>query len=248
VADGVDHPSYLALHRSGRGARVEEARHGVYASILRRFAPWGGRRCLDVGSGSGVFARLAGRAGWQSVGVDPAGPEVVEDGVRLVRAAFPPAPDGRFELVTFLGTLNYMTDPVAALAAARAALAPGGRVVIRVPNASFHLAARRLAGALGPASRLGHWLERGTILHPRSFSARALRVALERAGFPAVTVEASPPVAGDPYGSGAAAMGAAKAVVSVVGRALDRLSGHRLVLASALLATTASESAVTGDC
>jgi len=248
AAEGIDLHTYLDLHDSGRGARLEHARRGVYAPILRRFAPWGGRRCLDVGSGSGVFARLAAAAGWRCVGVDPAGPEAVEDGIRLVRAPFPPAPAGPFELVTFFNSLNYMTDPVNALAAAREALAPGGRLVIRVPNVDFHLAVRRLVRAAGAASRVGGWLHQGTILHPRSFSARTLRIALARAGFRSVTVEASPPVPGDPYATGAVAIAAAKAVVGALALGLDRVSGHRVLLASTLLATTGDERAARGGC
>ena len=238
--DALDPRTYCAMHESGHGADVERARAGVYAAILTRFPPWGDRRCLDVGSGSGVFATLAARAGWRCVGVDPAGPERVAGDVQLVRALFPPLPaevDGRFDLVTFVNSLNYMIDPVAALAAAGAALAPGGRVVVRVPNADFHLAVRRTAATLGPRSRLGRWLLRGTILHPRSFSPRALRTAFARAGFRTVTVESSPLVPGDPYGTGATAMAAAKAVVAAVARAGGALTGQRVVLASALLAT-----------
>jgi SAM-dependent methyltransferase len=233
-----DRAAYEALYDSGRGAEVERARHGVYAVILARFLPWGARRCLDVGSGSGGFVALASQAGWDCVGVDPAGPEgAADEGVRLVRAPFPPAPAGRFELVTFFNSLNYMREPVAALAAAGAALAPGGRVVVRVPNVDFHLAVRRIAAAAGARSRLGEWLMRGTILHARSFSVRALRVAFARAGFRSAGVEGGPLVPGDPYATGARAIRGAKAVVAGASRACEALTGGRLVLASALLAT-----------
>jgi hypothetical protein len=121
-------------------------------------------------------------------------------------------------------------------------------VVIRAPNVDFHLAVRRLVRALGPHSRLGRWLQRGTILHPRSFSARALRLVLARAGFGSVRVEAAPPAPGDPYGTGAAAMAAAKAVVGVVALAVDRLSAHRIVPASTLLAVAEDEGPGGPDC
>ena len=239
--EGADRASYLALHENGTGLRVEQARHGVYLPVLRRFPPRGERRCLDVGSGAGVFARLATDAGWRSIGVDPAGPELDDGSLALRRASFPPPPGGRFELITFFGSLNYMSDPHEALVAARAALAPGGRVVIRAPNVDFHLAVRRLVRAVGVHSRVGAWLSRGTILHPRSFSARSLHAVLVRAGFGCVRVEAARPAPGDPYGTGAAAMWAAKALVGGVASAMDRLSSHRIVLASTLLAVAGDD-------
>ena len=232
----AEQASYQALHDSGTGVRVEEARRGVYQPLLQRFRPVGARRCLDVGSGAGVFARLAVVEGWRCVGIDPAGPSIEEDGLSLRRGSFPPAPEGRFELVTFFGSLNYMSDPCAALAAARSVLAPGGRVVVRVPNVEFHLAVRGLVRTIGAGSRVGRWLQRGTILHPRSFSARALRAVAGRAGFGRVRVEPAMPAPGDPYGTGALAMAAAKTLVGGAAVALDRLSAHRIVLASTLLA------------
>ena len=246
--ESAERASYRALHESGTGARVEAARHGVYLPLLRRFPPWGERRCLDVGSGAGVFARLAVAEGWRSVGIDPAGPTLDEGALRLLRAEFPPAPAGRFELVTFFGSLNYMSDPHAALAAARSSLAPGGRVVVRVPNVDFHLAVRRLARAIGTDSPPGRWLRRGTILHPRSFSARALRAVLARAGFRRARVEAAWPAPGDPYGTGAAAIAAAKAAVGGAALACDRLTGHRIVLASTLLAVAEDDGPGGPDC
>jgi SAM-dependent methyltransferase len=247
-AEGAERASYRALHATGTGARVEEARHGVYLPLLSRFPPHGGRRCLDVGSGAGVFARLAVAAGWRCVGIDPAGPALDAGELRLVRGEFPPAPDGRFELITFFGSLNYMSDPRAALAAARAALAPGGRVVVRVPNVAFHLGVRRLARLIGDESRAGRWLRRGTILHPRSFSAPALRAVLARAGFRHARVGAARPAPGDPYGTGAAAIAAAKALVGGVALAAGRLTGQRIVLASTLLAVAELAGSGGADC
>jgi SAM-dependent methyltransferase len=229
--------SYTELHETGRGRAVEEARERVYSAVLERFTPHGARRCLDVGAGSGVFVRMAARRGWDCVGVDPAGPDLVEPGMRLVRSAFPPAPDGPFELITFFGSLNYMREPLAALMTARMALAPTGDVVIRVPNVDVHLAVRRAVRALGSESRLRRWLVRGTIVHPRAFSAPALRALLCRAGFGPMTVEASRPAPGDPYGTGQRALGIVKRIAGGAAVAVGRASRGRVLLAPSLLAT-----------
>jgi SAM-dependent methyltransferase len=221
----------------GTADAVDEGRRPLFTSLLAPLTPFGGGRCLDVGSGGGLFVRLAAARGWEAVGVDPAGPERTGPRFRLVRMDFPaagPIPGAPFALVTFLGSLMYMHDPVAALRAAHEILEPGGCVLVRAPNAAVHLPVMRAAAALGPRSRVGAWLRRGTILHARSFTPRALEAALVRAGFADVRVEPSPPAPGDPYRSGARAIRPVKTVVGGVTRAAALVSRRRLVWSPSL--------------
>ena len=232
LQDVVLGAAYEGTYADGTADAIDEGRRPLFTSLLGELAPSGGRRSLDVGSGGGLFVRLAAAAGWQAVGVDPAGPETTGSGFRLVRMDFPPAaeiPGAPFALVTLLGSLTYMRDPVAALRAAHDLLEPGGVVVVRVPNVTVHLPVVRLAEALGARSRAGAWLRRGTILHARSFSPRALEVAFARAGFARPRICASRPVPGDPYRSGVRAIGLAKAVIGALTRAVATVSGRRLV-------------------
>jgi glycosyltransferase involved in cell wall biosynthesis/2-polyprenyl-3-methyl-5-hydroxy-6-metoxy-1,4-benzoquinol methylase len=227
--------AYEGTDADGTADAIDEGRRPLFLSLLRELPPWGGRRCLDVGSGGGLFVRLAAAAGWEAMGVDPAGPEQSGSRFRLVRMEFPsvtPLPSPPFALVTFLGSFTYMRDPVAALRAAHAVLEPGGMVLVRVPNVGVHLAVLRAADTLG--THIGAWLRRGTILHARSFSPRALEVAFARAGFSGARVGASPPVPGDPYGSGARAIGAVKMVVGAATRGVAVASGRRLVWSPSL--------------
>ena len=229
--------AYATLYASAHGVDVDEARSRHYARLLAAIRPSGNRRALDVGCGGGLFVRLAARAGWTSVGVDPVVTEVEGAGFRLVRTEFPASAAALgppFALVTFLGSLNYMDDPVATLRAAHDLLEPGGLLFIRVPNVGFHLAVRRASRALGGHPRVARWLARGTILHSRAFSARALGVALRRAGFTDVRIDASLPVPGDPYGSGAAAIGAIKLLVGAFTSALSAAPGRRVLWAPSL--------------
>jgi SAM-dependent methyltransferase len=235
AADVVLGAAYQGTSADGTADAIDEGRRPLFVGLLRQLTPSGGGRCLDVGSGGGLFVRLAAAAGWEAIGVDPAGPEQSGTGFRLARMDFPPVtpiPGAPFALVTFLGSFTYMRDPVAALRAAHDLLEPGGLLVVRVPNVAVHLAVLRAADALG--TRVGAWLRRGTILHARSFSSRALAVAFARAGFPHARVRASPPVPGDPYGSGARAIGPVKTVVGAVTRAVAMASGRRLVWSPSL--------------
>jgi SAM-dependent methyltransferase len=229
--------AYARLYAGERGREVEEGRRRHYLQLLASLPPFGNRRTLDVGCGGGLFSRLAAAAGWTAVGVDPAVIEEERDGFRLVRRDFPASAatlGGPFALVTFHGSLNYMDDPVAALRAAHGVLEPGGRVFVRVPNVSVHLVVRRAARALAGNGRLVGWLAGAPIVHARAFSARALAVALERAGFVDVVVDVSRPVPGDPYGSGVAAIGAAKRLVGALGGALARVSRRRVLWSPSL--------------
>jgi SAM-dependent methyltransferase len=228
---------YEAARVSGAAAHIDEARRRLFAAQLARLAPSGGGRCLDVGSGGGLFVRLAAAAGWDALGIDPAGPELEGAGFRLARLPFPPTeepPMAPFALVTFFNSLTYMLDPVAALRAAHALLEPGGVVIVRVPNVSTHLGVLRVADALGPGSRAGDWLRRASVLHPRAFSPRALAVALARAGFVEARVSPSVPVPGDPYRTHARGLVAAKVVVGAATRALAAVSRGRLVWSPSL--------------
>jgi SAM-dependent methyltransferase len=95
-------------------------------------------RILDVGTGSGehvVALRDMGIA--NAVGVDPFVPHDIQDGgtVLVHRRALADMP-GQFDLVTFHHALEHVVDQVATLRDARARLAPGGRVLVRVPCVS----------------------------------------------------------------------------------------------------------------
>lgn len=84
---------------------------------------------------------------------------------------------GEFGLVTMLDVLEHI--PVASqinvLRAIQKAMAPGGRIIIQVPNASSIIAAR--------------W-QYQDFTHVCSFTERSIRFALQSAGFPEVTVPA----------------------------------------------------------
>lgn len=116
-----------------------------YFEVLRRLGAAAPRdRVLDVGSFTGASLSVAADLDLDSYGI-----EGLHEAVRFVRAqpsplrithghaeTFPPdIYGGNFALITMWETLEHTVSPLDSLARAHAALAPGGRLAITVPNA-----------------------------------------------------------------------------------------------------------------
>jgi SAM-dependent methyltransferase len=187
--------------------RVARRRAAHFARVLAQAGPPG--RVLDVGTGIGTFLDIAGRAGWQAVGVDVDAAAVACAGARgldaragELRAVDLPA--ASFDLVTLWNVLDFVADPVALLGDCHRLLAPRGRLFVRTPNAAFQRHGARLGRALaavGLARLVADRPRRLAIFHASNFGARALRVALARAGYRRLVLRNSAPIPGDPYGA-----------------------------------------------
>jgi 2-polyprenyl-3-methyl-5-hydroxy-6-metoxy-1,4-benzoquinol methylase len=119
-------------------------------------------RALDVGCGDGRHLLALAAEVRSGVGIDVSPDAIraaVEAAARFDHLEFrllpverlPETELGRFELVLFIGSLEHMADPLAAIEAARSRLHPNGRVVIaaispRAPHAVLsRIALRRSA-------------------------------------------------------------------------------------------------------
>jgi SAM-dependent methyltransferase len=125
---------------------------------------------LDVGCGSGeLLADFAAR-GWETYGVDPSAAAVAaaaRRGAVVHRGTLRDQPwePGSFQAIAFQHSLEHIVDPVAALRIARTLLAPGGRLLIAVPN--WACWQRRLLFR-------GHWFSLDLPRHQQHFSPPAL--------------------------------------------------------------------------
>lgn len=111
-----------------------------------------GRRVLDVGCGAGALgAALKERGAVHVTGVEPSPGPATRARARLDRlvegdalsAPLPFAP-GEFDYVIFADVLEHLPDPEAALKRYLPYLAPGGHVVVSVPNYRFYSVLWRL--------------------------------------------------------------------------------------------------------
>ena len=154
------------------------------------------RTLLDVGCHAGRFLQLASKAGWRAEGTEinerTATHAAEHTGVSVHRLSADRLPElGRqYNAVTLTDVLEHIPEPVALLAIVRRVVANEGWVAVKVP--------------CGPAQRLKEtWRARLTsgyratladnLVHISHFSPRALRIALERAGFDDITVEIAAP-------------------------------------------------------
>jgi len=135
------------------------------------------RSVLDYGCGSGRFlARLDQiRVPGRGVDFSPAAVErVVARGLRAQVGSYEDLPEGLgvFDVVHLGHVLEHLTDPVTALSAVRAHVAPGGRLAVAVPNAASALAV--IFGA--------DWYQLDAPRHLWGFDEPTLRRVFERAG------------------------------------------------------------------
>jgi len=154
------------------------------------------RTLLDVGCHAGRFLRLAGASGWTAEGTEinerTAAHAAASTGVPVHRLSAERLGElgRRFDAVTLTDVVEHIPRPVALLSTVRRVVADGGWVAVKVPCGPAQLAKETWRARL----RRGY---RATIadnlVHISHFSPRALRSALERAGFDDIAVEIAAP-------------------------------------------------------
>lgn len=135
-------------------------------------------RLLDFGCGAGHFLSAMRRRGWEVAGVDHS-----SAAIDLIRAQGIPAFEGTlpredlaprsFDLATMWHALEHLHDPITILRETGKLLAPGGRLVLAVPNA-----------AGWQSQWFGtHWFGLELPRHLTHFTAKSLTKTLNAAGF-----------------------------------------------------------------
>jgi 2-polyprenyl-3-methyl-5-hydroxy-6-metoxy-1,4-benzoquinol methylase len=167
---------------------------------LLRNAPTGGR-VLDVGCGSGVLGARLRERGATVWGIDAASDiaELAERRLdRFVLAdvddatSLGEALDGeRFDTIVFADVLEHLPDPIGTLRGYLRLLAPGGAVLVSVPNvAVWNVRAGLLIGRF-------RYTATGTLdrTHLRFFTQENLRRALAEAGLRVERIDVNPGIA-----------------------------------------------------
>lgn len=168
--------------------------HSSHAVILRRLGDGRGRRALDVGAADGFLADLLTRQGWQVTALerDPAQAAKARGRCHEVIVAdldeAAPRLEGSFDAIVYGDVLEHLSDPLPVLVTLNRSLAPGGRVIVSVPNVA-HLWVRL-------SLLLGRWeyADRGILdrTHVRFFTRRSFVRFLGDAGLAIEELVATP--------------------------------------------------------
>lgn len=140
--------------------------------------PWIGQgRYLDVGCGSGASLGVASALGWQVAGIEMDAEAAGKarrftDELHVGDVLTAPFGPGRFDVVTAYHVLEHVPDPVAVVRRMLEWLAPGGLLIIEVPN----------VGGLGAAIFGRAWSGLELPRHLSHFSPESLGRATDRAG------------------------------------------------------------------
>ena len=121
-------------------ARYQEVQmRPLYDAALDALEPLAGRALLDAGCGAGLALRLAADRGAAVSGLDASAPllevargRVPAAGLRTGDIQALPYDDAAFDVVTAFNSIQYATDPAAAVAQLARVCRPGGQVTIGV--------------------------------------------------------------------------------------------------------------------
>jgi len=200
------------------------------------------KKLLDIGCGFGYFIKAAQDRGWIAEGI-----EISRSAVDHCRRELSlnvhskplkelKLPSESFDAVTMWGVLDLVPSPSEELKEINRILRPGGFLLIRVNNFSFHLRAY-LLGQSFIFKRLG--VAPG-IIHRYGITSKALKKLLTIAGFRDIRVFNSPPTEGDPYGTGGIFGGffvqVFKKIYFIASETIYHLTSGAITISSSLMA------------
>jgi SAM-dependent methyltransferase len=129
-----------------------------------------GDRVLDAGAGTGRLVTAMRDAGYEARGIDPS-PRT--DAAHVEREAIEEHEDAGLRAVVLWHVLEHLDDPTAALRRIAGWLAPGGTLVVGVPNVA----------SLQAGIARGDWFHLDLPRHRTHFTPRGLEALLGEAGF-----------------------------------------------------------------
>jgi 2-polyprenyl-3-methyl-5-hydroxy-6-metoxy-1,4-benzoquinol methylase len=174
--------------------RLKDDPHSSHSVILARLRDGRGRKALDVGAADGFLSERLTAQGWSVTALerDPALAARARGRCKEVVVAdleaAPPRLNGPFEAIVYGDVLEHLSEPRTALVALNRTLAPGGTVIVSVPNVA-HLW-MRLSLMLGRFD----YADRGILdrTHLRFFTHRTFVAFLRDAGLTVVELRVTP--------------------------------------------------------
>jgi 2-polyprenyl-3-methyl-5-hydroxy-6-metoxy-1,4-benzoquinol methylase len=169
----------------------------IFLLILReldRRVQSASRRLLDVGAHAGRFLHLARTAGWDAEGIELNPRTAVYAAARTGATVYQMNAQAladrgrRYDAVVLTDVLEHIPDPVALLTTLASLTTPGGVIAVKVPCGPSQVIKENVLAAIS-----SHRVTLAdNLVHVNHFSARSLRLALDRAGFTATVKAAAP--------------------------------------------------------
>jgi 2-polyprenyl-3-methyl-5-hydroxy-6-metoxy-1,4-benzoquinol methylase len=208
--------------------------HSSHSVMLAWLGEGHGRRLLDVGAADALLSRHLTEVGWKVTGIE-ADPALAEAGrtycERMVVSDLDrdlPDFDTSFDAIVYGDVLEHLVEPLRTVQGLNRWLAPGGRVVVSVPNVAHLLI--RLSLLVGRFD----YFDRGILdrTHLRFFTDRSLRRLLGAAGLVIVrrTATAVPLYQVVPVAWHGWVLDAVHAVSAAFSRMFPRLLGYQFVV------------------
>jgi SAM-dependent methyltransferase len=169
-------------------------RYSSHSLIVRWLGGGDSRLVLDVGAADGLLARPLAEAGWRVVGIER-DPIAAQAGARwcerMVVANLDrevPELGGPFDAIVYGDVLEHLAEPLNVLTELNRLLAPGGFVLISVPNVAHFVIRLSLLGGRFD------YLDRGILdhTHLRFFTERSVRALVADAGLVVERFAATP--------------------------------------------------------
>lgn len=172
-------PSYYRPWQEESADVVRHMKQLTFAPLLDRCAVSAGAAVLDVGCATGDLIADVVKRGWRGFGVDFNDWAIEEARRSVPDASFfsgtlhdDPFPGQQFDAIVMVDFIEHVRQPAVELEAARARLAPGGRLVLSTPATGS--VTHRLTRRNWPQYREEHLTY---------FSPDGMRTLLERLGF-----------------------------------------------------------------
>lgn len=166
-----------------------ELKPSIYAEYLKIISPYREKnRLLEVGPGYGYFMYLCKKEGWETWGIEKR-LDLVEYAknkykIDIIHGLFEDfdSPDNYFDAVLLFNVLDHLPDPTSALGKVFRVLRHGGIILIRTPNASFHVNYQKMIRYFYHFSKFLRKLDISTV-HLYSFSRKNIKDYLKKTGF-----------------------------------------------------------------
>lgn len=141
---------------------------------------------LDVGCGGGTFLEICKENGWQVEGVDPSPENIRNRDIKVYKGNFKEVNiKKKYDVVTFWGVLEHLSDPISAIDKAFEILNPNGLMVFEVPSADCFISEYIQKYAFSPT----RFIESGR--HNIFFSKKLIEKISDEKGFKVRLIESN---------------------------------------------------------